>query len=164
MALIIEDGTGVDNANSYATVAELYTYASERGQALSVSNEAAEALLIKAMDYIEGKFGQRWQGVRSNSAQALAWPREGVWLDGVAIEANEIPRNLLYGQLSAAVEAVDNELQPNVAPAVKREKVGDLEVEYTNSGKRYAVSAFAKPDALLRPLCVNRGLVLATRA
>jgi hypothetical protein len=85
-------------------------------------------------------------------------------VDNVLVESTEIPRNLQYGQLAAAIEADSNELLENRSPGVVREKVGQIEVEYSNTGKRTSVSAFAKPEALLLPLCRHGGLALVTRA
>jgi hypothetical protein len=164
MTVVVEDGSGVEGANSYASAADLFAYANQRGTPLAVTEAQANALLVQAMDYLEAKFGRRWQGERSNTAQALAWPRSGVYVDNVRIGSNEIPRELQYGQLAAAIEANSQDLLPNKEPAVVREKVGEIEVEYTNTGKRMSVSAFSKADALLRPLCVNGGLALAIRA
>ena len=54
MALIVEDGTGIANANSYVSEQELADYLSARG--LSVPEDANPvALIIRAMDYVESK-------------------------------------------------------------------------------------------------------------
>ncbi|MEM1189939.1 MAG: DnaT-like ssDNA-binding protein [Pseudomonadota bacterium] len=164
MAIVVEDGTGVAGANSYASVAQLYEYAAARGTLLEVDQETAESLLTRAMDYMEDQFGRRWQGDRASATQELAWPRVNVWVDNIRLDGNSIPRNLQYGQLAAAIEANFQDLQPNPTAAVKRQKVDTIEVEYANNGKRYPVSAFAKPEALLRPLCKHGGLTLLTRA
>lgn len=165
MAIVVENGSIVAGANSYASVADLDAYAAERGVSLSVTTDAdKEALLIKAMDWMDAKCGELWQGERVSIDQPLAWPRSGVWLDNIHQPIDSIPRNLQYGQLAAAVEADAADLQQNRAPAIKRQKVGELEIEYTNEGKRMAVSAFAKPEALLKPLLRYGGLTLAVRA
>lgn len=164
MAIVVEDGSIVAGANSYASVSDLEEYASARGITLGNTSEENEVLLIKAMDWMEAKYGQRWQGERVNLDQPLAWPRTGVWVDNIHQDIDQIPRNLFYGQLAAAVEANSQDLQENRGPAVKRRKVGELEVEYTNEGKRLDVSAFSKPEALLNPLVRHGGLSLAVRA
>jgi len=52
MALIIEDGTLVANADSYVTLAVARAFAEKRGL-VPVATDALEADLIKAMDFIE---------------------------------------------------------------------------------------------------------------
>ena len=48
--LIIEDGSIVANANSFATDAELKAYANIRGFVIPATQPAREALLVQAMD------------------------------------------------------------------------------------------------------------------
>ena len=55
MALIIEDGTVVAGANSFATDAELQAYAAVRQVSLPAAQAEREALLITAIDYIVSK-------------------------------------------------------------------------------------------------------------
>lgn len=50
--LIIEDGTGVDNANSYADVAYLDSYASDRGFNIPTDDADKQVFLIRAFDYL----------------------------------------------------------------------------------------------------------------
>lgn len=162
MALIQEDGTIVTNADTYATVAELDTYAAARGITLTASTEAAkEVLLTKAMDYIAAKYGDRFKGTKVSASQPLHWPRAGAYIDGYLQPSNEIPRNLQYGQLAAALQVDSgNDLLPNPTAPIKRERVeGAVEVEYFNPGKVMAVSAFATADALLNVLAESAGLV-----
>lgn len=160
MTIVVEDGSIVSGANSYATVDELLAYATDYGVILSTSSEEEnEILLRRAMQYIDAKYGSRFKGNRVSSSQPLHWPRAGVYIDGWLQPSNEIPRELLYGQLAAAVEADTQELISNPTAPIKREKVDVIEVEYFNPGKVLPVSAFAKADALLNVLAKSGGLV-----
>lgn len=125
MTIIVEDGTIVANANSYVTELELTTYATSRGITLSGT---PEQLLIVAMDFIEQ---QNFIGTKSTRDQSLQWPRESVWVDGYYYEPDEIPVELKTSQMTAAI-SVDQGNDPSaiIEPAVKREKVDVLEVEY----------------------------------
>ena len=54
MALIVEDGSGLSGANSYASTAQADTYASDRGLTAWTGDTATkEAALIRATDYLE---------------------------------------------------------------------------------------------------------------
>lgn len=75
MSLIVEDGTGVANANSYVSVADFKTYALARKITVPSATDDCEALLIKAMDYLEII---RFRGVLKLDAQPLQWPRTTV--------------------------------------------------------------------------------------
>ena len=166
MPLIIEDGSGSNqSANSYGDVAGLRAYAEGRGVDLSdLTDKEVSVFMIKAMDYLEAQRG-RYKGHKTNAAQPLQWPRSDVWdvdLPGKLLGSTEIPRELEYAQYALAIDARDQDLQPNRLPsdkgAVIREKVeGAIEVVYAER-KQHFTPAFAKPDALLAPLYKNRGL------
>lgn len=164
--IIKEDGTGTNpHANSYSDVETLRHYAVARGVDLSALPDSdCEVLLMKAMDYIESK-RSRFQGTKTHPNQPLQWPRQDVWVDNLRVGSDDIPRELEYAQLALAIEAQDNDLQPNRLPsdkgAVIREKVeGAIEVEYDKQNRASFVSAFAKGDSLLRPLYKNNGMFL----
>ena len=54
--IVVEDGSGKTDSNSYIDEAGLTTYATDRGITLTAADDAAKAaLLIQAMDYIEQK-------------------------------------------------------------------------------------------------------------
>ena len=147
MAIIIEDGTIVAGANSYASEAELTAFAAERGATLT---GAADVLLIKAMDYVES-FRKAFQGSKVDAAQPLQWPRSGAYVDGYPIPTTEIPVDLKRAQMQAAIESDSTDLNPNTGQAVKREKVDVIEVEYESGGANQAPT-FRKVDAYLEPL------------
>lgn len=163
MALVIEDGTQVTGAQSYATAAQLRAYALLRGVALSVSDSVLEPFLIKAMDYLESKRNQ-YQGIRVASTQALQFPRAGVTIDGWTVEDDEIPQILLDAQCALAMEVADgNDLMPtklaDSSGAVVREKLEGLgEVQYSdNASGRLFRPMFDKAEQLLAPLYAPSG-------
>lgn len=159
MALVIEDGTGKDNATSYVTVAEARQYAQARGVTLPAAEEAVEAMLVQAMDYLEA---QRWRYQGSKTypgVQALQWPRSGVILDcHYRLASNVIPVELKKAQMQAALEvAAGLVLMPSSdGRIVKREKVDVIETEFM-TGQDIGASGTMGPsfpalDALLEPL------------
>lgn len=69
MTIIVEDGTGVANANSYTTEALATTYLKDRGRQEEnlwngFSNSEREQFLIQATDFIEQRWGVRFLGNR----------------------------------------------------------------------------------------------------
>ena len=169
MALVIEDGSGSDQtANTYQDIDDLRLYAQLRGVDLTAeSDEALEALLHQAMDYLES-LRDRYKGRIANIDQPLQWPRSDVWdvaYPGVLAPNDSIPRELQKAQLALAVEARDNDLLPtrlpsDTGPVIKEKVEGAVEVAYANPGKVNHVAAFAKSDALLAPLLKRNGLTL----
>ena len=159
--LIVEDGTGVTNANSYQSIADLATYAGIRGVTLPATDAARDLLMLKAMDYIEAQ-RERFKGCKTDPDQSLQWPRTDVWIDGSLKSSTYIPREWCYAQFNLALEAINYDLQPNILPTdrgpVIETQVGPLKKVYANTGSRSKVPAFAKPDAQLAVLYKNNGL------
>ena len=77
-----------------------------------------------------------WQGIRTyGRLQALAWPRAGVVdREGYGIASNEIPTELKAAVAEIAFRelASPGTMTPDFTASTlaKREKVGDIEVEY----------------------------------
>jgi len=77
LTLVKEDGTGLSNANSYASVAdgdayfEGHLYASAWTAATALTKAAA---LVMATRLVDSQF--QFNGYRAHEAQALQWPRE----------------------------------------------------------------------------------------
>lgn len=150
MALIIEDGTGKLDSQSYASAATLTAYATARAITLTAATDAAkEALLIRAMDYIES---QPYRGIKNTQAQALQWPRYAVFIDGYLIGNDTIPQQLIDALCEVAI-GVDGGVNPlaNEERAVKREAVDVIEVEYMDGARdsTYLVAAETKLKKLL---------------
>ena len=100
--LIIEDGTGVANANSYATDAELKAYANLRGKSVPATQPERESLLILAMDYIES-YRKQFKGIKTDYTQSLQWPRVDAYIDGYQVDSASIPQELKNAQMEAAL-------------------------------------------------------------
>ena len=157
MALIIEGGSGVAGANTYASVAALRGYAALRGITLPVDDASCEILLIKAMDYLSGVTG--WQGVKANPDNPLDFPRTGVVVDGVTLLSTAIPSTLITAQIALAIEAIKTDLQPNQMPTdkgaiIEASAQTGTHVKYAApvAGNARTKPFFAKVDALLSKL------------
>lgn len=156
--LIIEDGTGVDLANSFADDAEFTAYANLRGLTVPATVSAREILLILAMDYlfnIELKF----QGVRVPDG-LLPWPRRGAYAFGVLVPstgAGSIPSGIKNAQIELALQCVTDKLLINSTNQnVQQEKIGTLEVKYFSGGSWSEVMT-GRANAYLKPYFINGG-------
>jgi len=79
MAFVVEDGSGVKNANSYATVQEFRDYHTERGRDVSgLTDDNIQYALILATDYIDFRWGplflgnRRWESLLSRGTYSLS--------------------------------------------------------------------------------------------
>lgn len=123
MSLIIEDGTGKSDAESYIDLAYLQVYATKRG--LDITG-ISEANIIKAMDYFESAY--QFKGTKLKETQALAFPR---LINGVV----EYPVRIKSAICELAIKSKSAELLADSERLTKREKVGEIEVEYSEYSK-----------------------------
>lgn len=153
MSLTVEDGTGVTGANTYFSLASATEYFSDRG--VTTWLEGAEtdksAALIKACHYMETL---DWKGTKTYSDNPLEWPRVGVPdRNGWAIDYNEIPRDIKWGQCEIAYRYFSgSDMLPDLerGGAVVREKVVDaIEVQYASWAD--GNTKFQYVTAVLRP-------------
>lgn len=165
MALIIETGAGVVNADSYASLAELATYATSRGITLTAATDTAkEVLLRKAADYLD-TLEPKFRGSRVEVDQALAWPRSDVYLYGSTelFPATSIPPQLIKAQCQLACDADTTNLLPNGAGReVIRQKVDVIETEYAKQGTSSVKPELNKAMAILEPLLNSNGFAVQT--
>lgn len=162
MTIIVEDGTKMDTVsplpNSYVDAAALVSYATLRGitAVAEADTDQLEIALIKAVDYLGQKYRHRLKGSRIRGYQPLDWPRRGVdvpdffdpffkqanvpisFQDTLFVAENEVPQEVKDAQMQLAIatfsgSTASGTLQPSIGRATKREKLGELEVEYFNS-------------------------------
>lgn len=150
MTLIIEDGTGKPDAESYATADDLALYALKFGVVIPSDVPAQEALLRRAALAMDG---MTWKGRKTNSEQALSWPRREVHLDGENKASNYLPARIQYGQMALAAEIHQDDIDPveKRKGAVTLERVeGAVTREYAtipSTSKRLLPAAPDRPSA-----------------
>ncbi len=162
MSLIVEDGTGISNADSYQTLADARNNANALGLTLPTTDKKAEEALRNGARYVN-RYESRFSGTRLLDTQSLSYPREnsircfGTNCSDVA--SGVIPSELITAQMLAAVEYGKG---TNVMPAddglsVKLKQVDGLKKEFFDNGKTgKGVTITAAIDAL-RPLMIAGG-------
>jgi hypothetical protein len=151
--LVVEDGTIVEGANSYATLVEARAYALARGVTLSAIDTVLDAQMIKGIDYLEAKRA-RYQGSKVEASQALQFPRSGVVIDGFDIAAEATPALLKPAQIQLAMQLhAGVDLMPtSTGPFVIEDTVGPLTTKYSDKVGVNALPEIPAVDALLEPL------------
>src|SRR5690349_12886017 len=132
--IIVEDGSGVENANSYVSVETARLYATNRGVTLPASDDEVAAWLIKATDYLES-FACKYQGHKTDCTYPLQWPRTGVVICCVDFPSDAIPKALKDAQCAAVIAQSEGlVLQPNITAQdyVTEETVGPITTKYAN--------------------------------
>lgn len=167
MALIVEDGTGRADAESYISVADADTYHAARGATAwaGYSTSDKEAALRRATEYMVQFYRLRWAGYRYTSTQALDWPRaevpivdapSGYGSFSAVYATNVVPVAVQRACAELALRSAGGTtLAPDVAAQKKRTKVGPIETEYADGARQS--SYYQAVEMLLRPLFKTAG-------
>lgn len=126
ITLVIEDGSGVLNANVYSDVTYVDNYHSDRGHAswASFDAEKKKSCMIRATDYVEKRFGLRYRGRRLSRDQGLQWPRADAYDDSGYLfsSSSAIPKQLKMAIAEYSLRAgLMGELAPDPIPLVPRQ-------------------------------------------
>lgn len=141
MALVIEDGSIVAGADSFATAAELVTYAANYGRTIPSETAAQESLLRRAALQMSA---MSWKGGLVDELQSLSWPRYDVYRDNWLVPSDSIPAQIKAGQMALAAEIHADDLAPPdlKVGAIESEKVGPISSTYAK-----AAAYIARPAA-----------------
>lgn len=154
MALIVEDGSIVPNADSYLSLVDARALADNYGWALPEDDTAAEAALRNGAGYI-GLQESQLCGTRVSAAQALSFPRQGITLYGFPFAADAIPPQVKLAQVAAAVEygaGADVRASSDGRITTLERVEGAVTVQYADNGQTGATIAITKALDALRPL------------
>ena len=157
MALVVETGTGLPNADSYITLADARVYAANYGLTLPSDDTEAEIALRQGCAYIELQEG-RYSGTRVSTSQALAWPRtDAANSFGSQYPDNVVPIQLGRAQVAAAAEfakGTDVRATDDGKSVASEAVTGAVSVSYFNNGKTGEGSVITRALDELRVLLV----------
>lgn len=116
-----EDGTGREDAVSFASVPFYDDYLDSRGLTHG-DRLTKEQALVTATDWISDEFGEEWRGVPLIANQGLSWPRSGIVnaTTGMEYELPWMPLQLLRATCELALIASTSELRNNTSPAQRQ--------------------------------------------
>ena len=146
MPITVEDGTGLADADSYASVAGADVYHALRNVAAwaAAGTAAKEAALVRATAWIDATYRARFSGTKMNGrGQSLEWPRKDAKdAAGEDIGDNEVPREIAEATIEAALREVQSagSLAPDVTPGQTKTLVQVGELRWKASGAGGATS------------------------
>lgn len=166
MALIKEDGSIVTDANSYANAADADAFQADRGRSSWTEAEAPakDAALVRATDYIEGRFALAFRGCRIDDVQTLSWPRtEAIYpatrndfpIDEVPVDV--VNATSIYAESINADGSIEGLTELAITPELDntgrtitrlKEKVDVLETDSTFAGQASGSTSLR----LIRPI------------
>lgn len=163
MAFVVEDGTGVADANAYITVEFADAYFSDRGiSEWTGSTSVKQTAIVRATDYIELRFADRFVGQLSPDSTTLSWPRDYVYDREGNLMTNQIPLELKKSCAEYALRALSLTLLPDpeqngISRAYNRVGPLEEEVEYHAS---QIIQKYPMADRLLtRYLTSSAGVI-----
>lgn len=171
MALITTAGDIA--ANSYASLVQAAAYHTARGNSTWTSTDALkEAALIRATQWIDGRYGNRWPGIRWQlRLQALDWPRYDAYdRDGTYIDSDEIPVEVVNATCEAALRELMTPgiLSPDITPGTIKVLTEVKGIRWTPLRSAAGVSdmtlTITAVDRLLASLIGGAGQVRVFRA
>lgn len=168
MSLIVEDGTGLSNAESYISVADASTRHANNGMTnwATLSTTEMEAALRRATTYMEQAYRERWKGLRLHmrvggsgqqleETQALSWPRWDVMVDGFPVSPNIVPTEVANACADLALKAAAGDLNLDLTRGVITEKVGPIETQYDRYSPQNV--RYRSIDMMLAPFLKSSG-------
>lgn len=170
MALIVETGTGVVDANSYITVAEATAYHTLYGNTDWAGDDATlEQALIVSCLALDLLYGPKYVSQRLTNTQPLLFPRYAFTDNtGQTHTSNVIPKRLKDAQAELAllyIQGVDVFPEENQTTGITQEsiKLGDIQTSttYSKAPQKATFDGFRKIDITLYPLLKINGPVLA---
>jgi len=164
MAITVEDGTGLSDANSYLSVSDADAYWADRANATSPGGIAwssaseKEGALIEASQYLDSTYSWVWNnpphyiselsGVYyspyptvyvplKETTQGLLWPRVNAYDAQTKVWQDGVPQKVKDATVELALIALDGALLTVQGRKTKRESVGSIEVEYMDASSPY---------------------------
>jgi len=168
MSLIVENGTGMANAESYSSVAEADTYFANRGNETwtDLDSVQKEIALRKATDYMLQNYRLSWKGARVNSIQALDWPRYSVFTDElvpgmqasrIQVPSNIVPKEVKIACFELALKTLTgDDLAPDQERSVISETIGPISTTYDKDSPQQV--KYRAIDLTLRPFLTGGNL------
>jgi hypothetical protein len=160
VALIVEDGSGKSDAQSYVSVADADSYHTNHSASTDWTNATTaekEKALRLATQWLDASYHGRWKGVRFSAGQALDWPRDSVELDGYVLSASDLPQQLLDATCEMALKEVQGDvllvdLADEGTIKSKTVRVGPITDSKTYEGGSRGIKKYRLAESLVRPL------------
>lgn len=160
MPLIVETGLGLNNAESYCSLAYAASYHTSMANSAwdAIDADVQEAYLRRATRFMVSQYRSRWLGTRAVAGQALDWPRANVSLadtfDGY-LAHNVVPLAIQQACAEFALRASTGALLEDLERKTLSESLGALSVTYDPNAP--VKKQYAEVEGLLAPFLGQSG-------
>lgn len=153
--LIIEDGSVVANANSWATDDEYKQFAQLKGKSVPATQPDREAQLINAYEFMGFNYEDKMQGYRvTPQTQTGLFPRSDVFAYGVLVGNTDIPQDIKNAQMLTALaiqEGVDTNATKAGADLASFTVVGAYSETYQPGSRAPTIAEMPAVSNTLKP-------------
>lgn len=125
-SFVVENGSGVANANAYIMVDYFTDHHLSRGRDVSSILPAdIEVAIVRGTDYIDQRFGRVYRGFRRSSDQSLGWPRLSAF-DDSGFSLQDVPPQIKKATAEYALRAhILFELAPDAPRSAPSQDLSD---------------------------------------
>lgn len=167
MTLIVESGSGLPDAESYASVATCDTYHSLRGNVDWTGTATEKEIALRlATQAVEVRYVGRWLGQRISQTMSLSWPRYYVYdSDGYCIPSTAVPQRIVDATCELALRSRQGDaLVPDVdepgSIASEAVTVGPISVSTSYTGGKEQTPEYSIVDGLIGPFVTSGGTLV----
>lgn len=153
MALTVEDGTIIENADSYISLEDARALACKWGIDLPVNDLDAEVALRQGGAYID-MLEPSISGYRTDVSQSMTWPRTYACKYNIDVASDDIPNDIKLAQVTAAVtygEGVDVRPLSDGLSIQSEEIAGAIKTSYFQNGKSSETIEITEAVDLMQP-------------
>lgn len=137
ITLVVENGMGLPNANSYCDLDFAIEYCTMKGYTnwLKLTENQQKIFIIRGTEFVDNFY--TWKGIRKRQSQSMAFPRDNIY-DDDKYPVEGIPEKLKKACIEAAFLNASSSANTLFSTKdengkVKKQKVDTLEVEYFNA-------------------------------
>lgn len=138
MTLIVEDGTGKVDSESFVSVIDADIYWSKHNSPsewTSATEASKESALRYATLYLDDNVS--WYSNRLTDTQALEWPRDAFTTpSGREIAKGTIPQKVKDAVCELALQNIKEAFNDASSEGVKSERLGDASITYSGNGSK----------------------------
>jgi len=166
LSLVVEDGTGLINSNSYVTTSTVDAYWTARGGTaplwLTYDQPTKNAAVMNASMWLDDAFRNSFKGYRTTRTQAMEWPRLAV-LDEFGFPFAPVPAEVIYATCEAALRAAAGALIPDLdrGNLIEEQGAGSVHVKYMAGAP--GLPSYPWIARILTRLCTSQGGIKLTR-
>lgn len=158
--LVYEDGTGIADANTTVTVADVVAYCAARNLPFPAEQVLQEATIIEAGEYLMNEVRYAWRGTKQYYDQSMPWPRVGaVEFRGLAVPSNTVPWRFRQAQMYlsylASLEPGELERVLDRGGKIKTKTIGPISTTYMDDAPVERI--VQKVQGFLQPLLQTNG-------